>query len=116
MARRPGGRAIPGAPPGGPAAGEPKALVAIAVLLLLSVLLHLGLALLEGPLWAPSERPLSGDEKRYVEVATAWASGHSAELDPLWPPRSPATIALTLRCGGALSWIRGLQIASIAMD
>lgn len=115
MARRPGTRAIPGAPSGAPAAGEPKPLVAIAVLLLLSVLLHLGLALLEGPLWAPSERPLSGDEKRYVEVATAWAAGESAELDPLWPPGYPAMIAVILRSGGTLSWIVGLQIAALCV-
>lgn len=115
MARRPGARAIPGAPPGALAAREPKPVVAIAVLLLLSVLLHLGLALLEGPLWAPSGRPLSGDEKRYVEVATAWAAGEPAELDPLWPPGYPAMIALILRLGGALSWIVGLQIAALCL-
>ncbi|MEO8195554.1 MAG: glycosyltransferase family 39 protein [Thermoanaerobaculia bacterium] len=113
MARRAGARAIPGPPPGAPAAIEPKPVVALAVLLLLSVLLHLGLALLEGPLWTPSERPLSGDEKRYVEVAGAWAAGEPAELDPLWPPGYPATIALVLRCGGTLSWIVGLQVVAL---
>ncbi len=113
MARRPGASADPHEPAGTPAAGAPKPVLALAVLLLLAVLLHLGLALLEGPLWTPSQRPLSGDEKRYVEVATAWAAGEPAELDPLWPPGYPATIALVLRCGGTLSWVVGLQLVAL---
>jgi hypothetical protein len=82
-------------------------------LVLLAALLHLGMARLQGPFAAPVERPLSGDEKRYVEVANAWAAGEPAELDPLWPPGYPAAVALVLRCGGKLSWMIGLQIAAL---
>ncbi len=113
MARRPGASPADESPPGAPTGGAPEQLPALAVLVLLAILLQLGLALLEGPLWGPSQRALSGDEKRYVEVATAWAAGESAELDPLWPPGYPAIVAFVLRCGGTLSWVCGLQALAL---
>lgn len=81
------------------------AVLAVAGLLLLTALVQLGLARLEGD----GERPLTGDEKRYVAVATSWAAGEPAELDPLWPPGYPATLALVLRSGGSLFWVVALQ-------
>ena len=98
---------------GAPTAAALKVRLAFAALLLCTALLHLGLARLAGPLGAPADRPLSGDEKRYVEVATAWAVGEPAELDPLWPPGYPAVVALILRCGGSLAGVVGLQVAAL---
>ncbi len=93
--------------------GAPIPARALAGLFVLAALLQLGLARLEGPLAQPHSRSLSGDEKRYVEVATAWAAGEPAELDPLWPPGYPAAVALILRCGGSLGWVVGLQMLSL---
>lgn len=83
--------------------------LALAGLLLLAALLQFGLARLEGT----SPRPLSGDEKRYVAVATAWAAGEPAELDPLWPPGYPATLTMLLRCGHSLTWVIAFQIIAL---
>lgn len=91
----------------------PIQLAALVALVLLTACLQVGLARLEGGTAAPGTRTLSGDEKRYVEVATAWAAGEPAELDPLWPPGYPAIVALILRCGGSLSWVMGLQILAL---
>lgn len=88
-------------------------IAALAGILLLAALLQIGLARLEGPFGSPQARSLSGDEKRYIEVASAWAAGEAAELDPLWPPGYPATVALVLRAGGSLSWVVGLQILAL---
>ncbi len=85
------------------------AVLALAGLLLAVALLQLGLARLEGT----SPRPLSGDEKRYVEVAEAWAAGEPAELDPLWPPGYPATLALLLRWGHSLNWVIAFQLGAL---
>ena len=93
--------------------GAPIPARALAGLFVLAALLQFGLARLEGPLAQPHSRSLSGDEKRYVEVATAWAAGEPAELDPLWPPGYPAAVALILRCGGSLGWVVGLQMLSL---
>jgi hypothetical protein len=90
-----------------------KLLRAPAAILLLALLTQLGLLLLTGSPTAPATRPLSGDEKRYVEVATLWAAGEPAELDPLWPPGYPAVVALVLACDGSLVWVVGLQIAAL---
>jgi 4-amino-4-deoxy-L-arabinose transferase-like glycosyltransferase len=99
---------------GGRRGASPSAsLLVLASLALLAALLHLGIARLHGPFSSPVDRPLSGDEKRYVEVATAWASGESAELDPLWPPGYPAAVALLLRSGGSLAGLVCLQIAAL---
>ena len=81
----------------------------LAGLLLLAALVQAGLARLEGT----ATRPLTGDEKRYVAVATSWAAGEPAELDPLWPPGYPATLAMLLRCGGSLASVVGLQILAL---
>jgi hypothetical protein len=81
----------------------------LAGVLLLAALLQLALARLE----ATAPRPLSGDEKRYVEVATAWASGEPAQLDPFWPPGYPATMALVLRAGRSLDAVIALQILAL---
>lgn len=104
---------LPRAPAGNRRVRLPGSLLTLGGLVLLAALLHLGMARLQGPFAAPVERPLSGDEKRYVEVANAWAAGEPAELDPLWPPGYPAAVALVLRCGGKLSWMIGLQIAAL---
>jgi hypothetical protein len=85
------------------------AALGFAGLLLLAALVQLGLARLEGA----AERPLTGDEKRYVAVATSWAAGEPAELDPLWPPGYPATLALLLGRGGSLLWIIVLQSLAV---
>lgn len=95
------------------APNPPIQLAALVALVLLTACLQVGLARLEGGTAAPGTRSLSGDEKRYVEVATAWAAGEPAELDPLWPPGYPAIVALVLRCGGSLSWVMGLQVLAL---
>lgn len=95
----------PGAPP-----ASKRLLVALLLLIALS---QLALLRLEGPFSSSGSRPLSGDEKLYVEVATAWAAGAPAELDPLWPPGYPATIALILSLGGTLGWVVAIQIAAL---
>ncbi len=92
-----------------PAPGARTALLVLAGVFLLAALLQLGLTRLEGT----TPRPLSGDEKLYVAVATAWAAGEPAELDPLWPPGYPATLALWLRGGGSLAGVSALQFLAL---
>ncbi len=83
--------------------------IALVGLVLLAALVQFGLDGLEGA----AQRPLSGDEKRYVSVATAWAASEPAELDPLWPPGYPAVIALILHFGESLQWVVALQMVAL---
>ncbi|MEO7795717.1 MAG: hypothetical protein ABIV06_13185 [Thermoanaerobaculia bacterium] len=93
--------------------GNPIPPLFLLIPLVLAIALQLGLARLEGPFGERHPRPLSGDEKRYIEVATAWAAGEPVELDPLWPPGYPVAVALVLRCGGSLSWVVGIQVLAL---
>jgi hypothetical protein len=79
---------------------------------LLVVSIVLGLHL--GVLWwldrVPGPRPIWGDEIMYWEVASHWAAGTPAVLEPLWPPLYPRLLALAIQAGASRVWIQAAQV------
>jgi hypothetical protein len=84
-----------------------------AVLVMLSVLaVHLGVLL-----WldrVPGPRPLWGDEIMYWDVASRWAAGQPATLEPLWPPLYPRMVAFVLSHGGSALAVQAVQATLLA--
>ncbi len=85
--------------------------VAIAVVLTLAIAQVAVLLMLER---YPTPRALWGDELMYWDVATHWAAGRPATLEPLWPPLYPWLLAGALRAGASRLTIQLLQLALAA--
>lgn len=98
---------LPAPEPGAPdAALSPTA---IGLILATGIALQAALAGLGLP---PAGRGWVGDEAMYLRVASAWAAGREAALEPLWPAGYPALLALWLRAFAAPAGLLLVQIAA----
>jgi 4-amino-4-deoxy-L-arabinose transferase-like glycosyltransferase len=62
----------------------------------------------------PTSRGLWGDEVMYWDIASRWATGQPATLEPLWPPLYPQFLATILRAGGSRLTVQVIQLTMVA--
>lgn len=79
---------------------------------LLAAAMALQAALLWLGAWPVARRPW-GDEVMYLDLASRWARGEPAPLEPLWPPLYPHLLAFSLGLGD--SGLLGLRLLQVAL-